>query len=90
MVVRELRKNNTPDVKSDPDYTVYLEFKAWKESQGKTIAPVHVEEVGAAPLSADEQKAILLELAAENNVKVDKRWGLDKIKDALDKAGEAA
>lgn len=39
-------------------------------------------------LSDAEQKAILLDLAKEKGIHADKRWGMDKLKAALDEAGE--
>lgn len=62
-------------VKADPDYAAFVEFKNWKASQAK------VEE---ATLSDAEQKEILIGLAKEKEIHVDKRWSLDRIKSALD------
>lgn len=64
-------------VKADPDYAAFLEFKKWKAGQ----------EVPAGDLSDAEQKDILVKLAHEKDIHVDKRWGIDKIKAALDAAG---
>lgn len=66
-------------VKADPDYAAFVEFKKWKEGQ-------HIEVHTGLPVA--DEKAILIELAQEKNIHVDKRWGLDKIKAALDEAGE--
>jgi hypothetical protein len=70
-------------VKADPDYAAFVEFKKWKEAQ----APK--EDVSySIVLEPSVEKDILLDLAREKNIKVDKRWGPDKIKAALDEAGE--
>jgi len=83
-------------VKADPDYAAFLKFKKWKAGQeGHTTTDVlHVENPGSTrvdqpsvALSPAEEKDILINLAKEKDIHVDKRWGLDKIKAALDEAG---
>lgn len=69
-------------VKADPDYAAFVEFKKWKAGQDVSI------DEPAVALSAAEEKEILLKLAEEKEIHVDKRWGLDKIKAALDEAGD--
>lgn len=65
---------------SDPDYAKFIAFKEWLAQQGSQKAPVQ--------LSPDEEKAALVKIAGEAGVKVDKRWSIDSIKEALDKAGK--
>lgn len=74
----------TEAVKADPDYAAFLEFKKWKAGATAVETPADV----AASLSASEEKEILIKLAGERDIHVDKRWGLEKIKSALDEAGE--
>lgn len=45
---------------------------------------------GPSPLSDNEVKSKLIELAKENNIHVDKRWSLERIKAALDDVDDAA
>jgi hypothetical protein len=66
-------------IKADPDYAAFVEFKAWKAAQD---APKLGEVAGE--LSAAEQKEILVNLAKEKDIHVDKRWSLERIKEALD------
>lgn len=84
-------------VKADPDYAAFVEFKKWKEAQNvPAITPLKrfdvLEIISASPMTArmpdENQKEILIDLANERGIKLDKRWGLDKIKAALDEAGE--
>lgn len=67
-------------VKADPDYAAFVEFKKWKASQSKSA------EEDAVELSDAEQKEILIGLAKEKEIHVDRRWSLDRIKSALDDA----
>lgn len=75
-------------VKADPDYTAFLEFKKWKSAQGQpaVIEPDFSVDEPATDLSDTDQKEILVKLAKEKDIHVDKRWGLDKIKAVLDAA----
>jgi hypothetical protein len=70
---------------ADPEYAEFLEFKKWKEGQAKPAA-VHAEPAPQDALPEADQKAILVDAAKEKGIKVDGRWSLDKIKEALDKA----
>ena len=83
-------------VKADPDYAAFVEFKKWKEAQSPTefaaalaAAPApttdRLHEI-AGFISDAEQKEILIGLAKEKEIHVDKRWSLDRIKSALDDA----
>ena len=84
-------------VKADPDYAAFLEFKKWKETNASGGDLVLKENVPgdhytvdepSTVLSDAEQKDILVKLAKKKEIHVDKRWGLDKIKAALDAAGD--
>lgn len=99
-ILQQMQKGNQPPavlndaVKADPDYAEFVAFKKWKEAQGPTAdvlvgMPAGSDEIEEpAVLSDAEQKDILIKLAKERNIYIDKRWGLDRIKAALDEAGE--
>lgn len=70
------------DMTADKEYQEYLAFKRARAAVQE--APAETE---PKPVAVDE-KEILISLAKEKNIHVDKRWGLDKIKAALDDAGE--
>lgn len=76
-------------VKADPDYAAFVEFKKWKSAQDKQPYGPEAHFPEAGPVLTDaETKDVLIGLAKEKNIHVDKRWGLDKIKAALDEAGD--
>lgn len=91
-VTAQMAKGASAPAATDPDYLEFQAFKAWKAQQAK----VGTEEGGAPaapanalkPLSPDEEKAVLVDLADEKGVKIDKRWSLDRIKAELDKIGD--
>jgi hypothetical protein len=75
--------------KADPEFAEFLEYKKWKASQAeRSEQPKAAAEPAKAPaleLSEAEQKEILVGLAKEKEIHVDKRWSLDRIKETLDK-----
>lgn len=90
-ILQKLTDNGVPSNKvvpaiaaamaEDKEYQDYLAFKRMRDAS--LTADV-------IDLPADDQKAILIELAKEKGIKLDKRWGLDTIKAELDKFGDAA
>lgn len=85
-ILQQLVAGKSPDVapeisaaiSQDQEYQDYLAFKRAKAAA--SAEPV-------ASISLPDEKEILIGLAKEKNIHVDKRWGLDKIKSALDEAG---
>lgn len=63
-------------ISADKEYQNYLAFK---RAQSKKAPVEAVEE-------AIDEKALLIEAAASRDIKVDKRWSIDRIKSELDKA----
>lgn len=76
---------------TDPDYALFMQFKAFKEQQALMGFPPTMDVATSVypatrPLAEPSEKAQLIEAAAARGIKLDKRWGLDKIKAALDEA----
>lgn len=90
-ILQQMQKGNAAPaalgeaVKADPDYAAFVEFKKWKAKQSDVKTADDPLE-----LSDNDVKSKLIELAKENNIHVDKRWGLDRIKAALDDVNDAA
>lgn len=71
-------------VSQDKEYQDYLAFKRMQAAQTDPAATPIVE--AAEPMPSDaEQKAILVGLAEEREIKVDKRWSLERLKAELDR-----
>lgn len=80
----------TTAMRADPDYAEFLEFKKFKESQKPAgLATQDTAETKPAEvtdnLTPEEKKEILIGLAKEKGVKVDKRWSIESIQAELDK-----
>ncbi len=74
---------------SDPDYAEFMQFKAFKAKGSMTadeIAPAAYDDDEEADDAIPDEKSMLIEAAAAKGIKLDKRWGLDKIKAALEEA----
>lgn len=74
---------------ADPDMAEFIAFKAWKALQaGETPSsePNEGADAVTANLPEADEKKLLLEAAAERDIKIDGRWSLDRIKAELDKA----
>lgn len=67
-------------ISADKEYQDYLAFK---RAQSKK-APVEV--AAKEDVETFDEKALLIEAAASRDIKVDKRWSIDRIKSELDKA----
>lgn len=90
-ILQQMQSGQSPAVamQADPDYAEFLAFKRFKASQVTPETPAGLKalvEPPAPALSQDEEKAILVEAADSRGIKIDKRWGLDRIKEELDKA----
>jgi hypothetical protein len=57
----------------------YEEFLAWKAARAKATEPLAT----LADAKEDEERATLIALADETGVKVDKRWGIAKLREAV-------
>lgn len=62
----------------DKEYQDYLAFKKMKAQAEKPILDIDLPPV--------DEKALLIEAAESRDIKIDKRWSIDKIKAELDKA----
>lgn len=71
---------------TDPDFEEFQRFKAFKaKTETPTVAAEYADEDAEIDVVPDE-KTLLIEAAAAKGIKLDKRWGLDKIKSALEEA----
>lgn len=90
-ILQKMQSGQVPGaaMQADPDYAEFLAFKRFKSSQGSTettAAPKADASPASLALSQDEEKAILVEAADSRGIKIDKRWGIDRIKEELEKA----
>lgn len=70
-------------ISADKEYQEYLAFKR-AQSKKAPVEDTLLEFKAEFP--AIDEKAILIEAAASRDIKVDKRWSIDRIKSELDKA----
>lgn len=56
----------------DEEYQAYLAFKRMRDAKPAEPGPI-------------DEKALLIEAAASRDIKIDKRWNIDRIKEELDK-----
>lgn len=70
----------------------FLKFKAWQESSSAVSAvaaeagQASDQSANALDTSSEDEKASWITEAERKNVKIDKRWGLDRIKSEVEKA----
>jgi len=86
METRNRKSDGLPSIKDDPEYGDFLAFKAWKrsqETQQREILQNTDQMVSSGEIKEQDQREVFLNLAEEAGVKVDRRWGLDRIKNAL-------
>lgn len=79
-------KPGTNALAADPDYAAFLAFKEFQKQAGAPPAaqPVETQAQGSV-LSAEDEKAVLIDAASERGVKIDKRWSVERLKEELDK-----
>lgn len=71
-------------ISADKEYQEYLAFKRAQSKKVAQVEPVTLEAKTWVP--PVDEKALLIEAAESRNIKVDKRWSIDRIKSELDKA----
>ena len=90
--LKPVAANAAAPASGDADHAEFLKFKAWQAAQVPSGANApHPEQVHHVvhdmlpPMSDDEQRRLLIEAAKDRSIKIDNRWGLDRIKQELDK-----
>jgi len=79
-------KPQSAPISADPDYAEFLAFKAWKASQHVNANPAKpAPQVSTQAELGIDEKSLLIEAAKSRNIDIDKRWGIDRIKQELDK-----
>ena len=94
-VVSAMRQEGIPKSVSDADIEEFLAFKTWKktlEAAEKISAPWDVKEEHEKAMETTmalegvvDEKAAWIRQAEESNIKVDKRWSLERIKSEVEK-----
>lgn len=70
------------------EWEQFLQFKAWQKASEVVMAET-VDELPEEPgnaLNADQDRALWLAEAERKGIKVDKRWGIDRLKSEVEKA----
>lgn len=77
---------------ADGEWDEFLQFKAWKQAQAtvEKVVEIAAEDAVGEPvdnaLNSDQDRAVWLAEAERKGVKVDKRWGLERLKEEILKA----
>lgn len=94
LALKPAQANALAPMSSDPDYEEFQRFKAWKASKpvdGLPVATPAAQQEGTPtydvlpPIAPEEEKKLLIEAAKSRAIDIDKRWGIDRIKQELDK-----